>query len=179
MLSAPCLDAIIATVMQTIQSFTPISDQSARVLILGSMPGAQSLRAGQYYAHPRNGFWRIMAELYGVDSTAPYTVRTAQLTHAGVAVWDVLQRCRRKGSLDSAIESGTRVANDFRTFFATHPNISIIGFNGSEAQQSFRRFVQSDVDTAHMRLIRLPSSSPAHAIKLETKIAQWKAALQR
>ncbi len=162
----------------SVTSFNPLSHPSARVLILGSMPGVASLNAQQYYAHPRNGFWPIMAHIAGFDVTAPYAVRVAALTRAGIAVWDVLQSCVRPGSLDSAIQTGTRVPNDFAAFFAEHPGIRLVGFNGAEAQQSFARYVQPKLQMEGVRFVRLPSTSPAHAMALERKLAAWREALQ-
>jgi hypoxanthine-DNA glycosylase len=162
----------------SVTSFRPLSHPSARVLILGSMPGVASLNAQQYYAHPRNGFWPIMACIAGFDAAAPYAVRVAALAHAGIAVWDVLQSCVRPGSLDSAIQSGTRVPNDFAAFFTEHPGIRLVGFNGAEAQQSFARYVQPKLQVEGVRFVRLPSTSPAHAMALERKLAAWREALQ-
>ena len=97
-----------------IQSFPPIENRNARVLILGSMPGKASLDAGQYYAHPRNTFWPIMAALTGVDAAMPYAKRARALQDSGIALWDVLACCTRNGSLDSEINIATEVANDLR-----------------------------------------------------------------
>lgn len=126
--------------MTTVNSFPPIAHPSAHTLILGSMPGVLSLRASQYYAHPRNAFWPIMASLYGFNAALPYTQRVGLLQAAGVAVWDVLHSCVRPGSLDSAIAQGTRVPNDIETFLRQHPHIKLVGFNGAEAEKSFRAY---------------------------------------
>ena len=159
--------------MNTITSFPPIADQSARVLILGSMPGVLSLKANQYYAHPRNAFWRIMASIYGFDAGLPYQQRVEKLCAMGVAVWDVLHTCVRAGSLDSAIENKSRIANDFHSFFLQHPHIQLIAFNGAEAEKSFNALSLPSLDLEEMRLVRLPSTSPAHTLSLEQKIALW------
>jgi len=99
--------------MQSIvTSFPPIAKPSASILILGSMPGIASLEATQYYAHPRNAFWPIMADLYGFEVTLPYPARIEALKAANVALWDVLQQCERQGSLDSAIKKASRIPND-------------------------------------------------------------------
>lgn len=87
--------------MHKAKCFNPITNQSAKILILGSMPGVKSLEANEYYAHPRNAFWPIMNAIFGFDAALPYTQRIAALKAANVALWDVLQQCERTGSLDS------------------------------------------------------------------------------
>ncbi len=161
----------------TLVSFGALSRPSAKVLVLGSMPGVASLQAQQYYAHPRNSFWPIMASIAGFDSTAAYDERVAALTNAGIAVWDVLRSCVRPGSLDSAIATGTRVPNDFQSFFDAHPGVCLVCFNGSEAQQSYKRLVLPGLRARDMRYTRLPSTSPAHPVALAQKLAAWRAAL--
>ena len=161
----------------TITSFPPLSRPGARALILGSMPGVASLAAQQYYAHPRNHFWPIMANIAGFDPSAPYAQRVEALTGAGFAVWDVLQSCVRPGSLDSAIQAGTRVPNDFAGFLATQPGITCVCFNGTEAQNSFTRHVLPGLSLEGVECVRLPSTSPAHAVAFAKKLAAWRAAL--
>ncbi|MEO0557767.1 MAG: DNA-deoxyinosine glycosylase [Bacteroidota bacterium] len=138
------------------------------------MPGVASLNAHQYYAHPRNAFWPIMADIYGFDVKLPYESRIDKLVMSGVAVWDVLSECIRPGSLDSDIKTGSRVANDFATFFNKHPKISKIGFNGLEAHKSFNKYVLPDINSDEMSLIQLPSTSPAHTLRLDEKIRIWR-----
>lgn len=158
-----------------VTSFAPLSRPFAKLLILGSMPGVASLTAQQYYAHSRNSFWPIMAGIVGFAAAAPYGERVEALTGAGIAVWDVLQSCVRPGSLDSAIQAGTRVPNDFAAFFAAHPGIRLVCFNGAEAQQSFARYVLPGFPAAGLRYVRLPSTSPAHVMAFERKVAAWRA----
>ena len=166
--------------MTLVTSFLALTRPGATVLILGSMPGVASLRAQQYYAHPRNHFWPIMARIAGFDAAAPYTERVDALTGAGFAVWDVLQSCVRPGSLDSAIQAGSRVPNDFAAFFAAHPQIRTVGFNGAEAEKSFKTHVLPGLlPAAGLGYARLPSSSPAHAVGLDYKLAVWRTALAR
>lgn len=145
--------------------------------MLGSMPGVLSLEANQYYAHPRNAFWQIMSSIYGFSDELPYESRVEKLKASGVAIWDVLQSCIRIGSLDSAIEKGSRVANDFQSFFKQHPHIKLVGFNGAEAEKSFVTYVLPNLDVSGITFARLPSSSPAHAVSLQKKIAAWRMAL--
>ncbi|OHC83958.1 MAG: DNA-deoxyinosine glycosylase [Sideroxydans sp. RIFOXYD2_FULL_59_7] len=159
--------------MQRLNSFSPVADRNARILILGSMPGQRSLDAQQYYAHPHNVFWKIMGELIGAQPQLPYEQRLEMLKHAGIALWDVLQTCERKGSLDADIRQ--EQANDFATFFAMHPRISHVCFNGAKAEQSFRKFVLKEQALPDLKLQPLPSTSPAHAgMSYEEKLFAWR-----
>lgn len=165
--------------MARIRSFPPIEDAAARTLILGTMPGVASLTAKQYYAHPRNVFWSIMGSLLGFDPNLDYATRTRLLIANGIAVWDVLQSCRRFGSLDSDIEPESIVANDFDRFFGRHPHIQHVYFNGASAEGLYRRHVLRNLPLVSDRVYRrLPSTSPANAsISLIIKVSAWRAAL--
>lgn len=162
-------------------SFPPLEGAEARVLILGSMPGVASLKAQQYYAHPQNQFWKILGSVLGFDPAASYASRTQHLADAGIAVWDVLASCVRPGSLDSAIDTRTAVPNDFTAFFAKHPPLRRICFNGSAAESLFMRQVLPRVPASlELEYRRLPSTSPAHAsMRFEGKLERWADALRR
>lgn len=166
--------------MTRIHGFPPIAGAASRVLILGSMPGKASLRAGAYYAHPHNAFWKIIGVLYGIDATAPYARRTAALRRHGVAVWDVLASCTRETSLDSDIDAGSIVANDFAAFFRAHPRIRTVCFNGAKAESCYRKHVLATlIGTEEFEYHRLPSTSPAHAaMSYARKVAAWRAVLE-
>lgn len=143
------------------------------------MPGAASLDAQQYYAHPRNAFWPIMGALFGFDAARPYAERLGALQAAGVALWDVLAACRRSGSLDSAIVAESIEPNDFGAFLAQHPAIVRIAFNGSAAEALFRRHAlpQLSASARQIERMRLPSTSPANAgQRFEDKLAAWRPA---
>jgi TDG/mug DNA glycosylase family protein len=162
--------------MSHIRSFAPVSNADARVLVLGSMPGKKSLEQNQYYAHPQNAFWKIMGELIGAKPDIPYEKRLHFLKSSGIALWDVLACCERLTSLDSHIKKET--ANDFASFFARHPHITRVCFNGSKAEQCFRKFVQSKQALPPLKFHRLPSTSPAHAgMRYEDKLQAWRAAI--
>jgi hypoxanthine-DNA glycosylase len=149
----------------------PIIDDGARVLILGNMPSVMSLGAREYYANPRNVFWRITGELFGFDVSAPYDARTAALTAHGIAVWDVLRSCRRVGSLDSAVKPDSVVANDFGQLLERHRHIMRIVFNGAAAEKNFIRVAPD------LRYRRLPSTSPAQTMRYADKLAAWREAI--
>lgn len=153
-----------------ILSFPPCLAPDARVLILGSMPGVESLRQAEYYAHPRNAFWPIISELLGRETPAEYEARRRLIRENRLALWDVCGSCEREGSLDQRIRDP--LPNDFASLFAEHPGISFIFFNGAKAEELFRRLVP--VPQA-ISLMRLPSTSPAHTLSYAEKLAAWRA----
>ncbi|RNF85188.1 DNA-deoxyinosine glycosylase [Montanilutibacter psychrotolerans] len=162
-----------------LRGFAPHARADARVLILGSMPGARSLQAQRYYAHPQNRFWPFMGELVGAAPSLPYGERLLRLATAGIALWDVLASCERDGSLDSAIRDEGAQANDFVAFFDAHRRIRRVLFNGAKAESSFRRRVLPGLaDAGRLTLVRLPSTSPANASQRgDAKLAAWRDAL--
>lgn len=166
--------------MQSIQSFPPISRPDAQRLILGSMPGNVSLAALQYYAHPRNAFWKIMGELFGFDYTLDYDIRVQHLLDQKIAVWDVAKQCIRPGSLDSNIVETSVIANDFNNFFQQHPAIRHVCLNGNKAAALYKKHVLPGLAQAkHITWTALPSTSPANAgMSFNQKAEQWKTALK-
>ncbi|MDI6624169.1 MAG: DNA-deoxyinosine glycosylase, partial [Brevundimonas sp.] len=109
--------------------FAPVVDANTQLLILGSLPGDASLKAGQYYGHPRNAFWRLIGDVVGRDLAAlPYEDRLTALKAAGVGLWDVIASAERPGSLDAAIRSPE--AADLRGLVAELPKLRAVAFNG-------------------------------------------------
>jgi hypoxanthine-DNA glycosylase len=158
------------------EGFSPILGQDAAVLILGTLPSRKSLEQNQYYGHPQNVFWPIMGELFGTGEDRSYATRTKTLTDNGIAVWDVLASSVRPGSMDSAIDSSTAVANDFAALFREQPKISLVCFNGQAAAKLYARFVaptfEKGSNTADYQA--LPSTSPAHAsMSFDEKLDRW------
>jgi hypoxanthine-DNA glycosylase len=151
----------------------PLVGDDPRVLVLGNMPSVMSLGAQEYYANPRNAFWRITADIFGFAADGDYRSRVAALLGHGVAVWDVLRECRRDGSLDSAVQRNSMVANDFRQFFADNPSLERVVFNGAAAEQNFNRLVRVAPDLLYLRM---PSTSPAQTMRYEEKLAAWRRA---
>lgn len=162
-----------------VEGFPPVCGPAPRVLILGSIPGRASLRAGAYYAHPRNLFWPLMGELFGAGPALPYDERLRRLTAAGVALWDVLGRCERPGSLDQSIVAGSEVPNPIGPWLAAHPSVARVGLNGRAAHALFRRHVLPTLDAAtrsRVAILGLPSTSPANAsVPVAAKRAAWAA----
>lgn len=167
--------------MSDIRSFPPIETEYATVLILGSMPGRESLRLQQYYAHPRNAFWPIMNKLFALTASG-YQEQARELAEKGVAVWDVLKTCFRTGSLDSSIDDNSMVVNDFQGFLDEHSAVRGIFFNGAKADAVYRKLVLPQLGQRHaaLPLTRLPSTSPAHAgMSLDHKAIAWQAVRER
>ncbi len=162
------------------RGFQPVAASGARVLILGSLPGAQSLRYHQYYAQPRNAFWTILGVLVGAGPELPYEQRIARLEHAGIALWDVCAAARRLGSLDAAIERDSVEVNDFAGFYAGQPQLQRVCFNGRTAAALYRRHVLPSLTSRQRALqqVELPSTSPAHAsVPAAMKLLHWREAI--
>lgn len=152
-----------------IASFPPLVWEAPRLLLLGSMPGIQSLHREQYYAHPQNQFWRILAAAFEQDLPVTYDEKRELLKRNGIALWDVLAHCEREGSLDSAIKNA--VPNDIPAFIDGFPSVQKIGFNG---QQSFKYFERSFGARLDLPTAVLPSTSPAYTIPFAQKLELWK-----
>lgn len=153
-----------------IQSFPSLSNPNACILILGTMPGAMSLALNEYYGHPRNHFWKLIAKVFEESNPTEYHLKKEMLLRNNIAVWDVLQACERQGSLDSAIMK--EVPNDFSQFLDQHPKIKLIAFNGQKAASFFKKYINLPDGYS---FITLPSTSPANAGKsFEQKLSEWK-----
>ncbi|WP_282296697.1 DNA-deoxyinosine glycosylase [Stenotrophomonas sp. PS02289] len=141
------------------------TDAQCRVLVLGSMPGVASLQAAQYYAHPRNRFWPLMAALTGLDHALPYAQRLQALRAHGIGLWDVIGQCERRGSLDADIVRGSEVVNPLPALIQQLPHLRAIACNGGTAHAAWKRYVQPALDAraAPLPVWSLPSTSPANA----------------
>lgn len=154
--------------------FPPVLNRRTRILILGSFPGAASLAAQQYYAHPRNQFWRLLSELLEEDlARLAYPQRLKRLLAHQVGLWDVIALCAREGSLDSAIRQAR--ANDFAALKQRCPHLQRVCFNGKTSGKFAPQFTQAGFDT-----VVLPSSSPANAsCSFAEKLAVWRQIVQQ
>ncbi len=160
------------------QCFPVCALPDARVLVLGTLPGKLSLQTQQYYAQPRNVFWKIMGELVDARPELPYQTRIQRLLESGIALWDVYAEASREGSLDANIETTGSLLNDFANFLKSHPDIRMICFNGKSAATAFKRGVKMPAHLQEVPLRALPSTSPAHAaMPFSEKLKAWRTAM--
>jgi hypoxanthine-DNA glycosylase len=152
---------------ERLRGLPPVVSSDARVLVLGSFPGAASLGARQYYAHPRNHFWPLLAAV--LDEPLPelaYPARLARLKARGIALWDTIVACERPGSLDSAIRNAR--GGELGRIARRAPGIRLVAFNGMTASRSAPAWCAAGYAT-----LVLPSSSPAHTRPFSEKFAAW------
>lgn len=151
-------------------SFAPVADPHTRVLILGSLPGEASLAAARYYANPRNQFWRLVGAVIDVDLVAQdYESRLETLLAHRIGLWDSIGSATRSGSLDTAIRDVA--PNALAALAASLPHLRCIAFNGAKSASVGTPQL---VGAGAFALLRLPSSSPAHAsLTFEAKLGEW------
>ena len=155
-----------------IYSFPPFADKTADKLILGSIPGEESLRRQQYYAHPRNAFWKIMGAILDFDPAIPYESRISKLLENRIALWDTVHNCHRPGSMDSDIQA--EEPNDFEVFFKSCPGIEKVFFNGQAAHRLFIKHTRTMI-LPELEFHVMPSTSPANAaISFAAKVEAWR-----
>jgi hypoxanthine-DNA glycosylase len=153
------------------RSFPPIVDAQARLLVLGTLPGEESLRRREYYAHPRNLFWPIVFALFGATPAIDYAEKLAFVMAHRIALWDVCQLGEREASADSTIRR--ELPNAIDRLLDAHPLIRAVAFNGSGARRLYDRHFARRSGVAYLAL---PSTSPAHArLDFTEKLARWTA----
>lgn len=152
-----------------ISSFPPIIDHSSRILILGSIPGVKSLEKQQYYAHPQNKFWKIIFELLNEDFTDDYSKKIEVIKKHHIGLWDVIDSCERKGSLDSEIRN--EEANRIEELLENHSNIKAIFCNGGKSFKNLQKILGKNYK---IPVFLLPSTSPLHTVSFEKKLEEWR-----
>lgn len=166
---------------EVVESFPPQIAEDCRVLILGTAPSVRSLALQQSYAHAQNLFWPLMGEMFDAGPELDYAERIRRLHRRGIGIWDVLARCERSGSLDSAIVRASEVPNYVHRLLIEQPSICAIALNGGHAQRAFRRIVLPTIDSerrASLTVLDLPSTSPANAsMSRQHKRERWRALL--
>jgi TDG/mug DNA glycosylase family protein len=156
------------------RSFPPVIDGHARALILGTLPGEESLRRQQYYAHPRNLFWPIIFGLFGETPPPEYAERLQFVLRHHIALWDVVAVAARLASADSTIRG--EEPNPIDALLAAHPGITAVAFNGGTARRLHDRYFRRRSGVTYLPL---PSTSPAHArLRLPEKLAEWSRLLE-
>lgn len=160
--------------MGEIISFIPIADNKSKVLVLGTIPGPESLKQGEYYANPRNQFWDIIYGIFDLVSDLNYKQKVDFLLDKRIALWDVSECCTRDGSLDSSIKDS--IPNDISSFLKMHPNIEYIVFNGTTAKKLFKKSFRMNFDHICEYTV-LPSTSPTpgrYVLSYASKLSKWK-----
>lgn len=157
------------------QGLPPVINKTTEYLILGTMPGEESLLNQEYYNNSRNQFWNIISSVFNNDSRfLDYNDKLNILAKNKIGLWDVLDTCEREGSLDSNIKSQT--INNFDKLFNDFPNIKRVIFNG---QESYAYFKSQNLDQSGKEFIYLTSTSSANTHKtFEQKLQVWKTALK-
>ena len=156
-----------------ISSFPPLIDIQSEILILGSVPGVKSLEKQQYYAHPQNKFWKIIFELLNEEFTEDYSQRISTIKKHHIALWDVIDSCERKGSLDSEIRN--EEANQIEELLEEYPNVKAIFCNGGKSYKNLLKLLGKEYK---LPIFLLPSTSPLHTISFEKKREEWKRILE-
>jgi hypoxanthine-DNA glycosylase len=150
------------------RSFPPVTNAKTRLLLLGSLPGEQSLAEARYYAHPRNHFWRLMSVVVDADLVPlDYRDRLAALQRARVGLWDTVASAERQGSLDAAIRAHR--PNPLAELVSSLPELRAVGFNGGTSA----RIGMKELGPTSLKLLPLPSSSPAYTLPFEEKRKAW------
>ena len=158
-----------------ISSFPPIINENSKILILGSIPGVKSLEMQQYYAHPQNKFWKIICEIFNEEFTTNYQQRIEILEKHHIALWDVIDTCERKGSLDSEIKN--EEANKIEELLQNFPNIKAIFCNGQKSHKNLQKILGKKF---RLPIIVLPSTSPAYAgLSYFDKLNLWYIILEK
>lgn len=162
--------------MSECESFAPLVEENSKILILGSMPGRKSLAMQEYYAHPQNRFWKLLAQLLGEEPPQSYAAKTAMLARHHIALWDTLAYCEREGSLDSDIKN--EQPNDILKLLAEKKNILAIFCNGGKAAAAFKKYFAKKLP-ANVQVFYLHSTSPANArMRLDDLLVEWQVILQ-
>ncbi len=156
-----------------ISSFLPLIDARSEILILGSIPGVKSLEKQQYYAHPQNKFWKIIFELLNEEFTEEYAQRIDTIKKHHIALWDVIDSCERKGSLDSEIRN--EEANQIEELLGEYPNVKAIFCNGGKSYKILQKLLGKNYK---LPVFLLPSTSPLHTVSFEKKLEEWKKILE-
>lgn len=150
----------------------PVISQDCRILILGSFPSDLSLQKSEYYANPRNDFWKIIEEILGIPLSLSYPERISRLNNKRVGLWDVVRSCSRSGSADSTIRN--TCLNPICQLLEKYSDIRCLACNGRKAETGLSAVFRANIALSrHVDIIYLPSTSPAHAVRFQEKCEAW------
>ena len=173
-INAEMLKPVVHMTSEAIHSATgslpPVMGNNPSILVLGTMPGTESLRKREYYAKSGNRFWDLIARLGGEELPNSYEDKIKLLDKCGIALWDVLASAKRAGSSDESITN--EIPNNLPEFLKEIPSIRTIAFNGKKAEVLFDRYfyqLRNKYDC-----ISLKSTSPANRqFSDETMLLDW------
>lgn len=149
--------------------FEPVYNEASRILILGSLPSVKSREEGFYYGHPRNRFWRVLAEIFGCSLPQTIQEKTDMLLENRIAIWDVVQECDIIGSSDSSIRNVK--PTQLRRILEVADIKAVYG-NGRTASELYLKYQRKETG---MDIRVLPSTSPANAAySLERLVSVWR-----
>lgn len=168
----PYSGTLIKGVNKMINGFKPIIDSGCQILILGTMPSAESIKKQEYYEYKRNHFWKIIFSLYDRELMDNYEDKKAFLLKNHIAIWDVLESCERDDSSDTSIRNPK--VNDFNWLFNQYPNINSIYFNGKTAEKLYQKLIGKNTGNRFKNITTLPSTSPANAVEFVKKLKEWR-----
>lgn len=149
-------------------TFDPIYDKNSKILILGSFPSVKSRENNFYYGHPQNRYWKVLANVLGVDVPQTPEEKTAMLLEHNIAIWDVIHSCSIIGSSDTSIKDV--VVNDFSEIL-DNSGVKAIYVNGGKAYELYHKYAEKNTG---IKAVKLPSTSPANAAwKLDRLCEAW------
>lgn len=157
----------------------PLIGGCPEILVLGSLPGDESLRRQQYYGNPRNMFWDVMGKVFEEAVLMDYESRKEFLSSHHVALWDVIAAARREGSLDANIRE--EEYNDIAGLLKSNLTVKTVVLNGGKAAKSFARYARSHrhelPDVKVLPFTSTSAMSLSAGWTLDRIAAQWKGML--
>lgn len=163
--------------MTQCKSFLPQINNNSKILILGSMPGIKSLEMQEYYAHPKNRFWKLMEIICNQKdlSNLNYKNKIEIILNNNFALFDVIKTCDRKGSLDTNIKK--EIPNNIPELLNKYKNIKTICLNGNKAYCTFKKYFPELLQ--QYKCYKMPSTSPLNTrYSFEKLYNVWKNALK-
>jgi G:T/U mismatch-specific DNA glycosylase len=156
-----------------LKCFSPLTGKNPKILILGTMPGGESLKKQEYYAYSRNVFWKLLFEVLNKPFKDSYKDRVNLIKNNAIALWDTLLSCERKNSSDSKIKKGSEVYNDIYGLLKKNKSIRAVFFTSKTAEKYFEKGLDGKFLPLEIHREYLPSPSPANTVKYEKKLEQW------